>query len=69
MKTLYIRVPRPIPCRPIDFRDCAPLGDPFSRRKTFLILHAFGYRWMPRAERWHIPKRPSQRFRVKEIEP
>jgi hypothetical protein len=67
MKTIMIRIPKRIPARPLDYRDCAPVGDPWSRRNTFIILHEWGYRWRPRLKRWDVPKVPARKYKVKVI--
>jgi len=64
MKTIRLRIPARIPSRPIDYRDCAPVGSPWSSRETFIILHEFGYRWHPRLNRWSVPRNPEPKFKV-----
>ena len=68
-KILKLRIPKRIPTRPLDYRDCAPVGNPWSRRETFIILHVFGYVWHPRLKRWSIPKNPSPRVEVRVVHP
>lgn len=66
-KTIRLRIP-PRFHLPMDFRDCAPVPNPFaSRVANFIMYHEMGYRWRPRLRVWFVPNRPAWKYNVKVV--